>query len=114
MKYRQAVNTGNGAKDAQAREYHDMAGGLTPCPQKGKRRMSKTKSPITKGEAAELLQSAVNYCQQAGIAVQGYTDSGTLYLSLAGLLLVHTPNGLEFVPVTAGGRGANVPVKAGD
>lgn len=114
MKYRRMASIGNGEKAAQAKEYHDMAGGLRPYPQKGRKRMSKTKSPITKGEAAELLQSAVNYCQQAGITVQGYADNGTLYLSLSGLVLVQTPSGLEFVPVNGDTSAANVPVKDGD
>lgn len=114
MKYKRTVNTGSGEKAAQAKEYHDMADGLRPYPQKGRKRMRKTKSPITKGEAAELLQSAVNYCQQAGIAIQGYTDSGTLYLSLSGLVLVQTPNGLNFVPVNGDASAANVPAKDGD
>lgn len=71
---------------------------LRRCHQKGENRMSKTKSPITPGEAAELLQSAVSYCLQAGITVQGYGANGTLFLAFCGLTLEDAPQGMAFAP----------------
>lgn len=103
MKYRQTVNTGNGAKDALKTENHGTEERFQPFQKKGKKNMSKIKSPITKEEAVELLQSAISYCADAGIAVQGYTNNGTLFLALEGILLVQDGDTMKFVPV-------NVPV----
>jgi hypothetical protein len=66
--------------------------------------MSKTSEPTTKDEAAQILSSAVNYCIKAGIAVQGYDEHGTLFLSFAGLLLVQDESGASFVPVKDGAK----------
>lgn len=63
--------------------------------------MPKTKDAISKDEAAQILQSAVSYCQRAGIAVQGYNDNGTLVLAFEGVMLVQLNEIMEFVPINA-------------
>lgn len=94
-----AVNTGNGAKVAARVGGHGTAVNSSCYQSKGKKSMPKTKDGISKDEAAQILQSAVSYCQRAGIVVQGYNDNGTLYLSLDGLMLVHLADTMEFVPI---------------
>jgi hypothetical protein len=54
-------------------------------PKSGKTSTRKTKEPITKGEAAELLTSALKYCQEAGMIVSGYNEGATLALYIDGL-----------------------------
>lgn len=61
--------------------------------------MPKTKDAITRDEAAQILQSAVSYCQRAGITVRGYNDSGALVLAFEGVMLVQLNETMEFVPI---------------
>jgi hypothetical protein len=51
----------------------------------GKTSTKKTKEPITKDEAAQLLTSALSYCQEAGFQVIGYNEGTALRLSIEGL-----------------------------
>lgn len=51
----------------------------------GKKSTKKTKQPITPAEAAELLTSALKYCQESGLMVAGYNEGGELMLSISGL-----------------------------
>ncbi len=96
-----AVSIGNGASGVARVGGHGTAANSSYCQSKGKKRMPKTKDAMSKDEAAQILQSDVSYCQRAGIVVQGYNDSGTLYLSLDGLMLVHLADTMEFVPVNS-------------
>jgi hypothetical protein len=54
-------------------------------PKNEKRNTKKTKPPITPAEAAELLTSALKYCQEAGMIVSGYNEGATLALYIDGL-----------------------------
>jgi hypothetical protein len=56
-----------------------------PSPKSGKQSTKKTKQPITKEEAAELLTSALSYCLESGLNVIGYNEAGALRLSIDGL-----------------------------
>ncbi len=64
--------------------------------------MSKTKpkgkqhesEPITPSQALELLESAVSYCQQAGLQVSAVNDDhGTLTILIPGAFYMLTDNG---------------------
>lgn len=65
--------------------------------------MSKTKKngngkkslPVTAQEAVSILQSAIGYCQQAGIAVQAYNWPDGVTLTLPGVFYTVTNNGTE-------------------
>jgi hypothetical protein len=94
-----AASTGNGAKVAAQVGGHGTAVNSSCYQSKGNRSMPKTKDAISKDEAAQILQSAVSYCQRAGVAVQGYNEGGTLYLSFDGLMLVRLADTMEFVPL---------------
>lgn len=61
-----------------------------------KRSTKKTKQPITPAEAAELLTSALKYCQESGLTVAGYNEGGELILFIKGLEY----NGAVIQPVT--------------
>jgi hypothetical protein len=56
------------------------AANFRPSPKTGKKNTRKTKEPITPAEAAELLTSALKYCQEAGLIVSGYNEGQTLVL----------------------------------
>jgi hypothetical protein len=51
----------------------------------GKRNTKRTETPITKGEAAAILLSALTYCQRAGLSVTGYNEGTALRLSISGV-----------------------------
>lgn len=80
---------------------HVMAGSLRIFRPKGKLNMPKTQAkrterksiPIDTAEAAEILSSAISYCQQAGILVQNFTLDGVLWLSFPGLSVAPYPGG---------------------
>ena len=63
--------------------------------------MSKTKKngngkkslPVTAQEAVNILQSAIGYCQQAGIAVQAHNGPEGVTLTLPGVFYTMTNNG---------------------
>lgn len=52
---------------------------------KGKQNTRKTAKPITPVEAAQILASALSYCNQAGLTVTGYNDGTSLKLSIEGV-----------------------------
>lgn len=56
-----------------------------PSRKSGKTSTKQTKQPITPEEAAELLNSALSYCLEAGLAVQGYNAGPWLILEIKGL-----------------------------
>jgi hypothetical protein len=61
-----------------------------------------TKEPTTPAEAAELLTSALSYCADAGLIVEGYNEDGGLTLHIngfqyAGGKVIVTPIGVTMV-----------------
>ena len=74
--------------------------------------------PITAQEAVSILQSAIGYCQQAGIAVQAYNWPDGVTLTLPGVFYRMTNNGTaaEFhigtAPANNGTSKAEVPAQA--
>lgn len=67
----------------------------------------KTEKPITKDEAAQILLSAVGYCQKSGMKVFVRSVHGKLALFIDGLQLVENNSVPTFVPVSE--TGANMP-----
>ena len=49
--------------------------------------------PVTAQEAVSILQSAIGYCQQAGIAVQAYNWPDGVTLTLPGVFYTVTNEG---------------------
>lgn len=78
-----------------------MADLLTPSKKIDDKSMKSTGKSITKEEAAALLQSALNYCSQAGLQIKGYNDEAALVLQIQGInelarkIIVVTPSFLE-------------------
>jgi len=62
---------------------------------------SRTEKPITAGEAAQILLSALDYCKRAGLTVTGYNENGNLRLSISKLQYCDG----EIVPVTVKQKG---------
>ena len=62
-----------------------MVANSTNSQTKGKRSTRKTARPITPAEAAQILASALSYCNQAGLTVTGYNDGASLKLSIEGV-----------------------------
>lgn len=60
----------------------------------------KIDKPISKGEAAQILLSAVGYCQKSGVKVLVRSVHGKLVLFFDGLELVQSGADVQFVPVT--------------
>jgi hypothetical protein len=58
---------------------------LRPSESKEKPSTKKTKPPTTPAEAAKLLKSALWYCLDAGLVVEGYNADGRLILEIEGL-----------------------------
>jgi hypothetical protein len=114
-KFKSAASTGNGAEDAARIARRGMAGNSRPFPKKGKGSMSKIrhysrcgkreprmKCPrprtITAQEALALLESAVSYCQSAGLAVQAANgNNGTLGLFVPNAEYILADNGTHAV-----------------
>lgn len=90
----------------------DTAVNSLPSPKSGKPSTKKTKEPITKEEAAELLTSALSYCLESGLNVIGYNDGTALRLSIDGLeyrndriqlvTLIPAESNVNSTPVTVG------------
>lgn len=78
------ANTGNGENENTAVKPATAESSLH-SPKIEKKSTRKTKEPITKEEAAELLTSALSYCLEAGIPVIGYNEGTSLRLSIDGL-----------------------------
>lgn len=62
-----------------------MEASLQHSTEKVRKSTTRTERPITPEEAAQLLASALSYCQKAGLVVKGYNDGVTLVLELEGL-----------------------------
>ena len=77
-------NTTNGANVSTAEKPATAASSPT-SPKVVKTNTKRTKEPITRAEAAELLTSALSYCQESGLEVVGYNEGTTLILSIEGL-----------------------------
>lgn len=82
-------NTINGESASTAAKPVTEASLETSQPS-GKKNTKKTKQPITPAEAAELLTSALKYCQESGLMVAGYNEGTELMLSISGLNYVGT------------------------
>lgn len=82
-------NTING-ENANMAAKPDTAANLETSQPSGKKSTKKTKQPITPAEAAELLTSALKYCQESGLTVAGYNEGTELILSIRGLEYVGT------------------------
>ena len=77
-------NIGDGANVLEM-EKSSMVEPSTPSRQIGKPRTKKTKKPTTPAEAAAILQSALSYCLEAGLQVEGYNEGLDLTLCIRGL-----------------------------
>lgn len=62
-----------------------MAARSKPSEKPEKLSTKQTKPPTTPAEAAELLTSALGYCIEAGLIVEGYNEGTTLILEIDGL-----------------------------
>jgi len=49
--------------------------------------------PVTAQEAVSILQSAIGYCQQAGIAIQAHNGPDGVALTLSGVFYTVTNDG---------------------
>lgn len=69
----------------------------------------KERAPLTKQEALEMLESAIYYCQRAGLSIGGKNESGALVLTIphAAYILTHggTRAAFELTAETAPGEG---------
>lgn len=77
-------NTINGANESTTVKP-STAENSPHLPKTAKPNTKKTKEPITRAEAAELLTSALKYCQESGLIVSGYNEGATLALYIDGL-----------------------------
>lgn len=77
-------NIGDGANVPEM-EKSSTAEPLTHSHQSEKPRTKKTKKPTTPAEAAAILQSALSYCLEAGLQVEGYNEGQDLTLYISGL-----------------------------
>ena len=73
-----------------------------------RRPTKKTKQPITPDVAAQLLQSAISYCNEAGLKVSGFNHGNAVRIQIEGL---HYLDG-SFVVTSQHGNGN--PTKAGN
>ncbi len=110
-KCKSVASTGNGAKGVVRIAKRVTAGNLKHFPKKGRCNMKKTRqyyrcgkrepstkcpSPraITAQEALTLLESAISYCQSAGLTVSALNgDNGTLGLFVRGAHFLLTDSG---------------------
>jgi hypothetical protein len=53
--------------------------------------------PVTPAEALQILESAINYCRQAGLDVRAGNIPGGLALTIGGAELQRTESGARFV-----------------
>jgi hypothetical protein len=62
-----------------------MAAHSKPSGKPEKQSTKQTKQPITPAEAAQLLKSALSYCIESGLIVEGYNEGSRLILEIDGL-----------------------------
>ncbi len=72
-------NTGAGA-NGNKKGKSNMAEPSKRSRTKEKPNTKKTKQPITPAEAVELLTSALSYCEEAKVIVEGYNEPEGLHL----------------------------------
>ena len=79
------ANIGNGENASVTTQKANTVEPSIPSRQSGKRSTKGTRSSITPAEAVELLTSALAYCNDAGIEIEGYNDDPvTLVLVVPG------------------------------
>ncbi len=78
------VNTGAGENERR-KGKSNMAARSNHSQNNGKKSTKKTEKPTTPAEAAALLTSALSYCTDANLTVEGYNENGVLFLSIKGL-----------------------------
>ncbi len=100
------ANIGDGESERR-KEKPDMAEQLKPYQTAEKPSTKQTKPPTTPAEAAALLTSALWYCLDAGLVVDGYTEGKTLILEIDGLAYVDEK--IIVTPVTPTGVTSGVP-----
>jgi hypothetical protein len=66
-----------------------MAAHSKPSGKPEKQSTKQTKQPITPAEAAQLLKSALSYCIESGMIVEGYNEGSRLILEIDGLNYVN-------------------------
>src|SRR5512143_3678752 len=78
------------------------------CRKKGRLNMPRTKrgaiQPVAPPQALQMLQSAIGYCQMAGLAVQAANSDAGLVLTVPGVAFDVSPDGAsaEFRLAVAG------------
>ena len=78
------VDTGNGENEKE-KVRSNMVANSSNSQKSDKPPTKKTKKSITREEAAELLASAIAYCNQAGFVVTGHNYGLSLRLQIHGL-----------------------------
>ena len=98
-------DSGNGEKVAEATNPVTTVASSVPSAPKGKRNTSGTKKgkkpeeQIGPREALELLQSALSYCQRAGLVVAYGNRAGKLIINIHGAQYDPIQPDYKFVPV---------------
>jgi hypothetical protein len=97
LKCKDAVSTGNGERDALKAAYAVMVAHLRHYQRTDRMSTKKIEKPISKDEAAQILLSAVGYCQKSGMKVLVRSVQGKLVLFFDGLELAHDAGKPMFV-----------------
>lgn len=79
------TNTGVGEKEKSTQEKSEEVVTSTVSTPKEKKHTAKTEKPITKEEAVELFQSALDYMQSAGFSVKAINEDNLLILCVDNL-----------------------------
>ena len=79
------ANTGSGENANASTQNPSTAASSTPSRRSDKTSTKRTRSSITPAEATELLTSALAYCKDAGLEVEGYNEEGSLVLFVVGV-----------------------------
>ena len=108
LKYRSADGTGSGAAGAEHSAGLNMAASSAYCLLKGKHSMKLTKrnerqQHVSVEEALQILQSALSYCQSAGLEVAAANSPRGLMFMIANVQYLndHDDQGLVFRSVPA-------------
>lgn len=78
------LNTGDGENVVET-EKQDGVDTLIPSQKNDAESTKKTKQPITPEEAGQFLLTALKYCKEARLTVNGYNEDNKLYLEISGL-----------------------------
>jgi hypothetical protein len=100
-KFRSAASFFNGGAAAGATVKRGMAASLNYSPMKGRCNMQPTASAkqapqVTVDEALSLLQSAVSYCQSAGLPILAANGKEGLTLTIPGVCYFTNGKAAEF------------------